>query len=133
MINRLDGNQDITINIREIKDKPGKEIVLVFDEYEIQLDNRCLGKDTEACDKCKLKFRCYTSDALRINFKSEIIKMPLPSERPTISEIVQWYLQRNGVSPDLTKIAACDILDKDGEEGGKRSRAKNSKSKTNDK
>ena len=103
MIN-LDGDQNVTIKIRELKEKPGKEIIMVFEDCELLVDNRCLGKDTDACNKCKLKFRCYTSDALRINFKSEIIKMPLPSERPTLGEIIQWYLHMNGVDPSLTGI-----------------------------
>ena len=110
----LDGDANITINIKKMKEKPGKEIVMVFEDCELLLDNRCLGKDTEACDKCKLKFRCYTSDALRINFKDEIIKMPLPSQRPTIGEIVQWYFQRNGVDQSLTKIVAYDTIEEDG-------------------
>lgn len=109
MIIKLDGDQNITIKIRELKEKPGKEIVMVFEDCELLVDNRCLGKDTDVCDKCKLKFRCYTSDALRINFKDEIIKMPLPSERPTLGEIIQYYLQGNGVDPNLTKI----VMDKD--------------------
>lgn len=105
---KLDSDQNITIKVREIKEKSGKEIVVVFEDCELLMDNRCLGKDTDACSKCKLKFRCYTSDALRINFKDEILKMPLPSERPTISEIVQHYLYGNGVDPKLTKI----VIDK---------------------
>lgn len=100
----MDGDQNITIKIKQLKEKPGKEIVLVFNGYEILLDNRCLGKDTDVCDKCKVKFRCYTGDALRINFDEEIVKMSLPSERPTLGKIVQWYLQSKGVSSDLTGI-----------------------------
>ncbi len=101
--NKLDGD-NITVKVRKLKEKLGKEIVLVFGKYEVLLDNRCLGKDTEACDKCKLKFRCYTGDALRVSFEDEIAKMPLPSERPTISEIIQWYLLRSGVDSKLTGI-----------------------------
>ena len=100
---KLDGD-NITIKVRKLEEKAGKEIIMVFEDCELLVDNRCLGKDTEACDKCKLKFRCYTSDALRINFKDEIIKMPLPSERPTLGEIIQHYLWLNGVDPNLTKI-----------------------------
>ena len=113
---RLDGDQNITIRVRELKEKPGKEIVLIIGEYEILLDNRCLGKDTEVCDKCKLKFRCYTGDALRINFNEEILKMPLPSQHPTLGEIIQWYMQSKGVKPDLTKIVAYDTIEEDGSE-----------------
>jgi len=119
MIN-LDGDQNITIKIRELKEKPGKEIVMVFEDCELLVDNRCLGKDTDACNKCKLKFRCYTSDALRINFKDEIIKMPLPSERPTLGEIIQWYLQMNGVDPSLTKIVAYGTIEEDGKKRKKK-------------
>ena len=122
MIN-LDGDQNVTIKIRELKEKPGKEIIMVFEDCELLVDNRCLGKDTDACDKCKLKFRCYTSDALRINFKDEITKMPLPSERPTLGEIIQWYLHMNGVDPSLTKIVAYDIIEEDGKKR-KKKRAK---------
>ena len=105
-------NQNITIKVRRVKEKPGKEIVLVFDKYELLLDNRCLGKDTKACDKCKLKFRCYSGDAIRINFDDEIAKMPLPSERPTLGEVIQWYLREKGVDPKLTKIVAYDTIEK---------------------
>ena len=100
----MDGEQNISVRIRELKEKPGKEIILVLDKYEILLDNRCLGRD-EICGKCKLKFRCYSSDALRINFDEEILKMPLPSERPTLGEVIQHYLQNKGVDPKLTGIA----------------------------
>ena len=130
---RLDGDSNVTIRIRELKEKPGKEIILVFGEYEILLDNRCLGNTDEEkhCSKCKLKFRCFTSDAIRINFNDDLLKMPLPSERPTLGEIVQWYFASKGVDQSLTKIAAYDTIE-EGEKGGKRSRAKDSKSKTND-
>ena len=127
----MNGEQ-VSIKISKAVEKPGKEIILIFSEYEILLDNRCLGKDTDVCDKCKLKFRCFTSDAIRINFDEEIVKMPLPSERPTLGEVVQWYLRSKGVKHDLTKIVAYDTIEKDGKKDGKRSRAKNSKSKTND-
>ena len=121
-MNRLDGEQ-VEIKVRKMIEKPGKEIILVFDEYEIQLDNRCLGKETVTCDKCKLKFRCYTSDALRINFKSDILKMPLPSQHPTLGEVIQWYLRNMGVDHSLTKIVAYDTIEKD-KKSEKRSRAK---------
>jgi len=112
-----DSGNDVKIKVRELKEKPGKEIILVFDEYEILLDNRCLGKDTDVCNTCKLKFRCYTGDAIRINFADEIVKMPLPSERPTLGEIIQWYLEIKGVNPDLTKMVAYDIIGKEVEIG----------------
>lgn len=106
---RLDGDANVSITIREVKELPGKEIVLTFEhnKYELLLDNRCLGKDTEACDKCKLKFRCYTGDALRISFDEEIAKMPLPSQRPTLGEVIEWYLRSKGVDPSLTSLEAC--------------------------
>ena len=113
---------DVSIRIRELKEKPGKEIILTFKDYELLLDNRCLGKDTEACDKCKLKFRCYSSDAIRISFDEELAKMPLPSKRPTLGEAIQWYLQNKGVDPNLTKIVAYDTIEED--KKGKKRKAK---------
>jgi len=109
---RLDSSDNITIKVRELKEKPGKEIILVFDKYEILLDNRCLGQNTKACDKCKLKFRCYTGDALRINFNDDLLKLSLPSERPTLGEIIQWYLASKGVDQSLTGI----YVEKEGKE-----------------
>lgn len=101
---QLDNNDNTSINIREVQEKPGKEIILVFDNYEILLDNRCLGWGTGVCNRCKLKFRCHTSDALRIDFKEDIVKTPLPPERLTISEITQIYLSNQGVDSKLTGI-----------------------------
>ena len=115
-------SNDVSIRVRKLKEKPGKEIILTWDKYEILLDNRCLGTEEKDCEQCKLKFRCWSSDALRINFDEEIAKMPLPSERPTLGEAIQWYLQTKGVDPNLTKIVAYDTIEED--KKSKKKRAK---------
>lgn len=106
----IDGDPNISIRVSKKVDKPGKDIILVFDtklsgHCEILLDNRCLGKNTKACDGCKLKFRCYSGDAIRINFDEELAHFSVPAEHPTLGEVVQWYLKSKGVDPDLTKVA----------------------------
>jgi len=69
------------------------------------MDKRCLGNTDEEniCKSCKLKFRCFTSDGLRVNLEDDLAKIPFDQE-PTITELLEAFLARSGV--DLTKCAA---------------------------
>ncbi len=103
----LEDDAIITVKIREVKEEPGKPIYLTFKDkpYQLLTDKRCLGNTDEEniCKPCKLKFRCFTSDGLRINLEDDLAKIPFDQE-PTITELVEAFLARNGV--DLTKCAA---------------------------
>ncbi len=103
----LDDENIITVKIREIKEEPGKPIYLTFKDksYQLLADKRCLGNTDEdnICKACRLKFRCFTGDALRISVDDDLANIPFASE-PTISEVIDTFLARNGV--DLTKCEA---------------------------
>ncbi len=108
IITNLDADDAIiTIKVREIKDEPGKPIYLTFKDKEYQLltDVRCLGNTDEdnICKPCKLKFRCFTSDGLRVNVENDLANIPFQQE-PTISDLIKMFLAKNGV--DLTKCEA---------------------------
>ena len=108
-LNNMDNNDAIyTIKVKELKEKPGKPIYLTFKgkDYQLLTDKRCLGCTDEdnICKTCKLKFRCFTSDALRVNVEDDLAHLPTGSQEPTIGEILDIFLASKGV--DLTKIKA---------------------------
>jgi len=106
-MNHLDDDAIYTVKIREIEEKPGKPIYLTFKgkDYQLLTDMRCVGNTDEdnICKTCKLKFRCFSSDALRVNVEDDLAKIPFQQE-PTITEILKVFLARSGV--DLTKLEA---------------------------
>jgi len=99
---------DILIKVKEIKNKPGKPIYLTIKDkkYELLLDQRCVGNTDEEnfCKKCRLKFRCFTSEGLKINLEDDLGKLPVGSRQPTLGEMVEMFLAANGV--DLTALKA---------------------------
>jgi hypothetical protein len=103
----MDSDAIYTVKIRELKEKPGKPIYLTFKgkDYQLLADMRCVGNTDEdnICKTCKLKFRCFSSDALRVNVEDDLAKIPF-QEEPTITEILEIFLAHNGV--DLTKLEA---------------------------
>ena len=103
-----DGSDTISIRVKEIKDKPGKPIYLTIKDknYELLLDQRCVGNTDEDnfCKKCRLKFRCFTSEGLKINLEDDLGKLPVGSMQPTLGEMVGMFLAANGV--DLTALKA---------------------------
>jgi hypothetical protein len=96
---------EIEINIREVKDKPGKAITVVFEDCRLLSDIRCLAKDTEKCDKCKLKFRCFTGANLDINFLKELKCQALEELQITLNEAVEAFLRASGGGLDKRKSA----------------------------
>ncbi len=107
-MNHLDADDTIiTVRIREVKEEPGKPIYLTFKDkpYQLLADKRCLGNTDEdnICKPCKLKFRCFTSDGLRVNVEDDLGDIGF-SQEPTINEMIDEFLARNGV--DLTKLQA---------------------------
>ena len=99
----------LPIRVKEIKDRPGKPIYLTIKDkpYELLLDQRCVGNTDEDnfCKKCRLKFRCFTSEGLKINLEDDLGKLPIDSTmQPTLGEMVERFLAANGV--DLTALKA---------------------------
>ena len=50
----------------------GKGVLVEFPKLEkvIRLDYRCMDKDTDVCNKCGLRFTCYSSQYLVIPFET---------------------------------------------------------------
>jgi len=114
----MDDTVVFTAEIKELKEAPGKPIYLTFDnkKYKLLTDKRCLGKldYDHICKDCKLKFKCYSGDALNINVDKDLTKVPFNGmQEPTIHELIDRFLAMNGV--DLQKIAARAKIIEDGE------------------
>jgi len=48
--------------------------LIIDDKMSIRLGQSCIGKTDEKkyCDNCKLKFRCFTNDTLKIHATNDI-------------------------------------------------------------
>ena len=111
-------NQIFTVEIKELKETPGKPIYLTFDnkKYKLLTDKRCLGNldYDNICINCRLKFKCYSGDALNVNVDKDLSKVRFNGiQEPTINELLDSFLAMNGV--DLQKIAARAKIIEDGE------------------
>lgn len=76
--------------------EPGKTVVVKIGDLAIRSDYRCMDKDTEVCDDCRLKFTCYLSQYLFI----EGDKLFLKDIGQTINEKVEEYIE--GQKPPKT-------------------------------
>jgi len=107
----MDGEQEIVISKITHTSEPGKDIRLVAEtkrgDYDIATGLRCPGNINEEkhCKGCKLKFKCFTSDALRIEL-SQFEGLRLRKEDPSIAELVEAYLGANGMKLTFTKADA---------------------------
>ena len=76
----------------------GKTILVPLDDtHAIRTDFRCMDKDTDVCDECKLKFKCYPSQYLTIDKK----ELNLENIGQTINEKVEKYIGKH--KPDKKK------------------------------
>jgi hypothetical protein len=68
----------------------GKTVLVEFAKQGegIRVDYRCLGKDTDACNECSLRFKCYSSQYLIIDSKDLDLSIDV-----TINEAVERYIK----------------------------------------
>lgn len=81
---------------REWELEDGKTVVINFPhdsnkDFFVRVDYRCMDKDTDVCDNCKLRFRCYSSQYLVLDAKE--LRFELGSLKETISETVEAYIK----------------------------------------
>ncbi len=84
---------EVEIRVREVKDKPGKPIVVVFEDCRLLSDIRCMDKDTDKCDRCKARFKCLTGANLEINFLKELRCEASDSLEVTLGEMIEAFLR----------------------------------------
>lgn len=87
---------DVEITVREVKgekDNSGKPIVVVFTDAKVLSDIRCMDKDSEVCDTCKVKFVCFTNVKLEIDFNKELRGSNVDSLDVTLNTAVDLYLK----------------------------------------
>lgn len=79
---------------REWELEEGKTVLVEFKKQGegIRVDYRCLDKDTDVCDRCGLRFQCYSSQYLVIDSKDLDLSIDV-----TINEAVERYI--NGYKP----------------------------------
>jgi len=71
----------------------GKTVVVALDEKILmRVDYRCMDKETEVCDDCRLRFSCYSSQYLIIERDKLTWGMDL---QETINEKVKAYVERH--------------------------------------
>ncbi len=87
-------SEDVEITIREVKDKLGKPILVVFDDVRVLSDIRCMDKDSIVCDTCSIKFWCFTNLNLEIDFKKDLKSNSIDTFRITLNTAVESYLVR---------------------------------------
>ncbi len=91
---------DIEITVREVKgekDTSGKPIVVVFTDATVLSDIRCMDKDSEVCDTCRVKFLCFTNVRLEIDFNKELKGTNVDSLDVTLNKAVElWLKYRKG-------------------------------------
>jgi hypothetical protein len=70
------GDVEVTITTKKVAEEKGKPVYLVISaahygkEIKVMVDHRCLfGEDEEKCDVCRLKFNCFTSEALNVTLE----------------------------------------------------------------
>ena len=84
---------EVEIRIREVKDKPGKPIVIVFEDCRLLSDIRCMDKDTDKCDRCGTRFKCLSGLNLEINFLKELRCEASDNFDVTLNEMVEAFLR----------------------------------------
>lgn len=94
--------EEISVRISEVVDLPGKKIAVKIGATYVAPNNltrpqrivseyRC-PEEENTCQKCTLKFICYSSDTLEIDYK----ELNLPEEEP-ISDKVKKYIEAHQV------------------------------------
>ena len=73
---------------RAFEMEDGKTVLVDIGGTGIRCDYRCMDKETEVCDKCRLKFKCYTSQYLIIEGK----ELRLNDIGQTLNEKVEAYV-----------------------------------------
>lgn len=96
---------EINIRIREVVDLPGKKVAITIPAtythadglqrpQRIVADFRCLEQEQQiVCQICTLRFRCYLSDTLEIDYKD----LALPDEAP-INDKVKAYIAAHQIT-----------------------------------
>jgi hypothetical protein len=83
--------KDVEKAVRRAFDmEEGKTVVVDFKEAPVRVDYRCMDKDTDVCDECRLRFTCYSSQYLIL--KPEVLQFPADL-RETINERVEAYVE----------------------------------------
>jgi hypothetical protein len=73
---------------KALDEEEGKGIAVDFGGFRLIADYRCMLKDTDACEACKLQFKCYTCTYLII----KIEELQPKDENMTFGEKVQAYV-----------------------------------------
>ncbi len=64
---------DIEIKVSEFKEPPGKPIAIDFNsgskDLLVHISTRCLDKDTDKCNTCRLRYQCYSGQYLIIDYR----------------------------------------------------------------
>jgi len=68
----------------------GKTVVINFKDCPVRVDYRCMDKDTDICDGCRLRFTCYSSQYLTLEPKDLRFPQDL---KETINERVEAYVE----------------------------------------
>lgn len=68
--------------------QPSKAVMIDFGDYLIRADYECKDKNTDICDKCRLRFNCYLHQYLILKAND----LPLNIDE-TITEIVERYIE----------------------------------------
>ncbi len=87
---------DVEITVREVKgerDTSGKPIVVVFTDAKVLSDIRCMDKDSEVCDTCKVKFLCFTNVRLEIDFNKSLRGSSVDNLDTPLNKAVEMYLK----------------------------------------
>lgn len=75
---------------RTFDQEEGKTVVIDFGNMLVRSDYRCMDKDTDVCDNCRLRFKCYSCQYLTIEQKD--LHLP-PDLKETINECVEAYVE----------------------------------------
>jgi len=89
--------KDVVIKVTEIEDEKGKPIVVVLPvaaggrkELWIMSDVRCMDKDTDVCNKCRLRYQCYSGNVLKIDYLDTFD----PNDLTPLSRKIEAHLRR---------------------------------------
>ena len=102
-LNKEDRKQLEQATRRAFDLEEGKTVLVDFGEECIRVDYRCLDKDTDVCNECKLRFKCYLSQYLILAPKE--LKLSLDE---TINESVERFIEGHKPMGHKPKDAAKD-------------------------